>query len=103
MHTYLVVYYNIRRYSLANLFLLACYFESEPIDRILFFSLTRVVPHELRTYTLRRASILLRIALARACVRARTYINLAQNMRAMRAFISANNNCARAMRASHQY
>ena len=39
-----------------------------------FPSLARLVSRELRTYTLCRASILLRIALARACVRACAYL-----------------------------
>ena len=65
-----MVYYNVRRYPLVNPLLLACYFESEPIARIFFSSLARLVSRELRTYTLRRASILLRIVLACVCVRA---------------------------------
>ena len=48
----------LQRYSLANPFLLACYFESEPIARIFFSSLARLMSRELRTFTSRRASIL---------------------------------------------
>ena len=64
--TYLVVYYYVNCYSPSNRFLLPCYFESDPIALLVFSSLKRVVPCELRTYTLYRTSILFYIALARA-------------------------------------
>ena len=64
--TYLVVSYHVNRYSPSNRFLLLCYFKSEPIAHLIFYSLTRVVPCKLRTYTLHRTSIILRTALARA-------------------------------------
>ena len=76
LHTYLVFHYKVRRYSLANPFLLSCYFENDPIACIFFYSHARLVSCKLRTYMSRRASILFRIVIVRACVRARTYINL---------------------------
>ena len=69
--------YYIRRYSLANPFLLSCYFESEHIARIFFSS-----PHDwcLTSYVLINYAELLLFSVScacvHACVRTCTYINL---------------------------